>query len=86
MNDIPVAEIRAIHKKRNILVHSHYDGNPFDDSYVLILQGRKRRIEYLSPDEVEALTKQIEDCCERCRHSQAVFWFMAAEAEENSTS
>lgn len=86
LSDIPIAEIREIHKKRNLLVHSHYDGNPFDDTYVLIPQGRKGRADYLSPDEVAALTKQIEDCCERCKHARAVLWFMAADVQAGRSS
>jgi hypothetical protein len=82
LGDIPVAEIREIHKKRNLLVHSHYDGNPFDYSYVLIPQGRKGRVEYLSPEEVSALVKQIESICERIRHAQVVLAFMAHDAEK----
>jgi hypothetical protein len=75
LSQVPVNEIRRIHRARNVLVHSHHDGNPFDDSYVLVPQGRKARVEYFSPEEVQKLTELADECHDRCRNLRAALWF-----------
>ena len=79
---IPFKALRAAIPKRNLLVHSHYDGNPFDDTYVLVPQERQRRADYLSPEEVEALARELDASYDKARSSEAMLAFAAHDAAE----
>lgn len=68
----PVADLKAVASVRNVLVHAHFDQNPFDGSYTLVQKGRDS---HLKTEAIRKWSKRVADVTHKMGHFEAQWWF-----------
>jgi hypothetical protein len=69
---VPIASLGAIAQERNILVHGHFDQNPFDGSYRIIA---RRKTPFYSPERIDGLTEQATTAGGTLRSAEVFYAF-----------
>jgi hypothetical protein len=72
LTSLPVAILRTLNGDRNILAHGHFDQNPFDGSYTLVLAAKAR--DYPIP-RILRLTEELVQIADQFRHSENLYHF-----------
>jgi hypothetical protein len=75
---VPISSIKALGQERNILVHGHFDQNPFDGTYNIIA---KRRAPFYSPERIGELTRQAKMAVDALRYAEAFYGFANCDEE-----
>lgn len=68
----PIADLKAVVNIRNILVHAHFDQNPFDGSYTLIQKGRDSN---LKTEAIRKWSQRVSDVTFKMRLFEARWMF-----------
>jgi hypothetical protein len=79
LGPIPLARLRSLNTDRNALAHGHFDQNPFDGSYTLVLQ--KKRRDYPT-ERVLTLTAELAEIADRLRITEELYFFKNLDAED----
>lgn len=79
----PIARLKEISATRNILVHAHFDQNPFDGSYTLVQKGRES---HLKAEAIRRLSKQVSDVTHKLGYHEAVWAFRDTGIGDESAS
>jgi hypothetical protein len=69
---LPIARLRSISGDRNILAHGHFDQNPFDGSYIVVLTTKTR--DYPT-ERIERLISELKDIADQFRHAELEYHF-----------
>jgi hypothetical protein len=72
IQQVPIADIKAINGTRNALAHGHFEQNPFSGSYTVV--GR-RNSRYYSAAEIDGLAEKATTAWAALRHSQLFYLF-----------
>jgi hypothetical protein len=70
--DVPIPLMKQIAGERNTLAHGHFDQNPFDGSYDIVV--KNVRASY-SAERLDGLTEKADKALEALRHASAVHDF-----------
>jgi hypothetical protein len=69
---LSVAKLRSLNGDRNKLAHGHFDQNPFDGSYTLILKAKTGDYPTVR---VRKLAEELAEFAEQLRHMEAMYEF-----------
>jgi hypothetical protein len=72
LREIPLARLRSLNAHRNALAHGHFDQNPFDGSYALVLKGKARDYPM---ERVLMLTSDLAEIGEQLRSTEVIYDF-----------
>ena len=78
---IPVARLRVINADRNNLAHGHFDQNPFDGSYTLVLKEKTRDYPI---QRMRALVSELTDIAGQLRTTEILYDFEDLDAKDGA--
>jgi hypothetical protein len=70
--DVPIPQMKQVAGERNTLAHGHFDQNPFDGSYDIVV--KNVRASY-SVERLDGLTQMADKALQALRHASAVYDF-----------
>ena len=70
--DVPIPLMKQVAGERNTLAHGHFDQNPFDGSYDIVV--KNVRASY-SVERLDGLTEMADKALQALRHASAVYDF-----------
>jgi hypothetical protein len=76
---LPFQQLRTVGGHRNALAHGHFDQNPFDGSYRLVLSAK---VQDYPIEKINALTAEIEALAETLRFAEVSYHFADVTDEE----
>jgi hypothetical protein len=78
LKTIPVERLRSLHSDRNALAHGHFDQNPYDGSYSLVLKEKARDYPI---SRVLALAAELSKIAEHLRTIEILYGFVNLEVK-----
>jgi hypothetical protein len=72
LSALPVAKLRSLNSDRNALAHGHFDQNPYDGSYQLILAAKGRDYPILR---ILRLTEELTQIVDNLRTAELLYHF-----------
>lgn len=72
LSALPLVRLRALNTDRNTLAHGHFDQNPFDGSYKLLLAAKTRDYPITR---VAALTAELAEIADKLRFAEIDYLF-----------
>lgn len=72
LSALPLAELRSLNTDRNNLAHGHFDQNPFDGSYTLVLRAKTRDYPI---SRILALASELTNMADQFRHIEVLYEF-----------
>jgi hypothetical protein len=84
LSGLPVAKLRSLNSDRNNLAHGHFDRNPYDGSYTLILAAKTRDYPIAR---IVALTDELAQIVDYLRTTEILYDFedLSDESTENKS-
>jgi hypothetical protein len=76
---LPFQQLRTLGGHRNILAHGHFDQNPFDGSYRLVLSAK---VQDYPIEKINVLTVELEALAEALRFAEVSYHFSDVSDEE----
>lgn len=78
---IPVTRLRSLNADRNALAHGHFDQNPFDGSYQLVLKEKTRDYPI---QRMRALASELTQIAEQLRVTEVLYDFEDLDAKDGA--
>lgn len=81
----PIAELRDLNRKRNFLVHGHFDQNPFDGSYVVSQINKSEKSDHIQAAVIDSWAEHAFGLWDKMRIHEANYIFrdgLSADANE----
>ena len=72
LSSLPLARLRTLNTDRNNLAHGHFDQNPFDGSYTLVLRAKTR--DYPT-SRILTLAAELVEIADQFRHAEVFYDF-----------
>jgi hypothetical protein len=72
LSALPLARLRVLNSDRNQLAHGHFDQNPFDGSYTLLLSAKTRNFPIMR---VAELASELAAIAEQFRFTELAYQF-----------
>jgi hypothetical protein len=69
---LPLGKLKSLNADRNYLAHGHFDQNPFDGSYTLVLAAKTRDYPV---SRILALAAELAQIADQFRHAEILYDF-----------
>lgn len=80
LGQIPLARLRSLNADRNNLAHGHFDQNPYDGSYTVVLKEKTRDYPV---ERILALATELAQIAELLRTAEILYDFKVLTAEDS---